>query len=100
MAKDRKGKCDGKCGNSNRLNLKSLLSLAGTPVGVGTNECKNWRRTHKNNCGGCPYELGCAKYDAIVQIQEHAEAATQRLFEIKTMEEFQKFADEFGEKEE
>lgn len=95
------GKCGGKCG---RCNIDAGIAKAfedhGTPIGYGTPKCKKWLREHENDCSGCPNDLGCKKYSALIQIQEHYDTAVKRLIEIKTPAEFKIFEEEFGEKEE
>lgn len=99
MAGECKGKCDGKCG---RCGIDTGIAKAfednGTPINLGTPECKKWLGERGNDCANCPHGLGCRKYATYIQMQEYFRSIVQRLIKIKTPEEMKEFEDEFGEK--
>ena len=40
--------------------IKEFIEMRGDKIGMKTPECRAYKKTHEN-CGGCPYELGCSK---------------------------------------
>jgi len=40
--------------------IRDLLEAQGDKVGMGTENCKAFKKSHKT-CEGCQYELGCSK---------------------------------------
>lgn len=40
--------------------VRDLIEMGGDKVGLHTDACVTFQKTHKN-CKGCQYELGCSK---------------------------------------
>ncbi len=45
---------------------KELLSMRGEKVKMHSEECLDFKQSHKENCNGCSHNLACGKYVTIL----------------------------------
>lgn len=72
--------------------IKGLLEERGDRVGLKTDDCVAFKKSHKN-CKGCQYELGCSKLVHIMLTtfnqdeQDELDELIDRILAAKTVDE-------------